>query len=99
MNGPLEYLMRSEITIRFDYTCVYMCVCGSAFFPRWKKGIYTIFQTRNTCIFVQARVAVLLGYNACFANNLRMVIEQKESIYEYRALCKSSGNYVDVEHR
>lgn len=36
---------------------------------------------------------------ACFINNLRMVIEQRESIYEYRILCKSSGNYVDVERR
>lgn len=75
-----------------------MYVCAQ-FFQDGKGNIHDFSNAKHICIFVQARVAVLLGYNACFANNLRMVIEQKESIYEYRALCKSSGNYVDVEHR
>lgn len=76
--------MHSETTIRFNYIYIYKWKHN---FSKMEKGI---FQTRNTRIFVQARVTVLLDYNACFVNNLRMIIEQKESIYGYRALCKSS---------
>lgn len=94
MNGPVENLMHSETTILFDY--IYININGSAIFSRWKRE----FFKRETCAYLfQARVTVLLDYNACFTNNLRMVIEQRESIYEYRILCKSSGNYVDVERR
>lgn len=45
----MENLMHSEITIRFDYT--YVCMCARNF-SKMEKGIYTIFQTRNTYAYL-----------------------------------------------